>query len=144
MCADSFRKIDRIVVDTNVFVSAIMAPRSIPRQAVDQASDNGVLLFSEATLAELEEVLRRPKFDRYVSREERVIFLGQLGVAAEFVPIVQLVSECRDAKDDKFLEVALNGRADVIITGDAHLLGMHPWREVAVLSSAQYLKNRLR
>lgn len=134
MRADSFRKIDRIVVDTNVFVSAIVAPRSIPRQAVDQVLDNGVLLFSAATMAELEEVLRRPKFDRYVSREECAIFLSQLRAPAEFVPIVQLVRECRDPKDDKFLEVALNGRADVIVTGDADLLGMNSWRGIAVLS----------
>jgi putative PIN family toxin of toxin-antitoxin system len=140
MCADSFGKIDRIVVDTNVFVSAIVAPRSIPRQAVDQVLDNGVLLFSAATIVELEEVLLRPKFDRYVSREERAIFLSQLRASAEFVPIVQLVRECRDAKDDKFLEVALNGRADVIITGDAHLLGMHPWRGIGILSPTTYLK----
>jgi hypothetical protein len=132
------------VVDTNVFVSAIILPLSLPRRAVDQALDNGVLLFSAATIAELEEVLRRPKFDRYVIREERQFFLSQLASTAEFVQIIQLVRECRDPKDDKFLEVALNGRADVIVTGDADLLGIHPWRGIEVLSPAKYLKNRLR
>ena len=58
---------------------------------------------------------------------------------AEFVPVIQLVRECRDPKDDKFLEVALNGRADVIITGDADLLAMSPWRDVAILSPSKYL-----
>ncbi|HEV3307531.1 MAG TPA: putative toxin-antitoxin system toxin component, PIN family [Candidatus Sulfotelmatobacter sp.] len=134
----------RLVVDTNVFVSAIILPLSLPRRAVDQALDNGVLLFSAATIAELEEVLRRPKFDRYVIREERQFFLSQLASTAEFVQIIQLVRECRDPKDDKFLEVALNGRADVIVTGDADLLGIHPWRGIEVLSPAKYLKNRLR
>jgi uncharacterized protein len=139
VCAKLLGKIHRLVVDTNVFVSAIVAPHSIPRQAVDRALDNGVLLFSAPTISELEEVLRRPKFDHYVSREERAIFLAQLGTAAEFVPIIQVVCECRDPKDDKFLEVALNGRADAIITGDADLLGMHPWRGVAILPPAGYL-----
>ena len=134
----------RLVVDTNVFVSAIILPLSLPRRAVDQALDNGVLLFSAATIAELEEVLRRPKFDRYVIREERQFFLSQLASTAEFVQIIQLVRECRDPKDDKFLEVALNGRVDVIVTGDADLLGIHPWRGIEVLSPAKYLKNRLR
>jgi uncharacterized protein len=131
---------DRIVVDTNVFVSAIALPRSVPRQAVNGMLDTGVLLFSEATMTELVEVLRRPKFDHYVSPEDRAIFLGQLGTAAEFVPIIQLVRECRDPKDDKFLEVALNGRAEVIITGDVDLLGMHPWRGIEILSPVDYLK----
>jgi putative PIN family toxin of toxin-antitoxin system len=63
-----------------------------------------------------------------------------LSVAAEFVPIVQLIRECRDPKDDKFLEVALNGRAEAIITGDADLLRMHPWREVEILSPIDYLR----
>lgn len=81
---------------------------------------------------ELKEVLFRSKFDRYVGREERTLFLGRLGSIAEIVPIIQLVRACRDPKDDKFLEVALNGRADAIVTGDADLLRMHPWREIAI------------
>lgn len=129
----------RCVVDTNVLVSAIVFPLSVPRQAVDKALSDGVLLFSEFTMDELTAVLFRSKFDRYVSREERALFLAQIGVAAAFVSIIQLVRECRDPKDDKFLEVALNGRADVIITGDEDLLAMHPWRGIEILSSSDYL-----
>jgi uncharacterized protein len=130
----------RCVIDTNVFVSAAVFSNSVPRQAVSKALRGGLLLFSEYTMDELKEVLFRSKFDRYVSREERILFLAQLGSVAEFVPIIQLLRECRDPKDDKFLEVALNGRADVIVTGDADLLEMHPWREVAMLSPTDYLK----
>jgi len=130
----------RLVVDTNVFVSAIMLSGSVPSQSVDKALDSGILLFSEVTMSELAEVLYRPKFNRYVSLERRGAFLGRLGTVAESVPIIQVVRECRDPKDDKFLEVALNGRADLIITGDADLLGMHPWRGIAVLSPTKYLE----
>jgi putative PIN family toxin of toxin-antitoxin system len=97
-------------------------------------------LVSEATLNELVEVLAREKLDRYISLAQRKQFLRQLGRIAELVLIIQLVRECRDPKDDKFLEVALNGRADVIITGDADLLRMHPWRDIEILSSSDYLK----
>lgn len=134
------RTTNRLVVDTNVFVSAIVLPLSVPRRAVDQALDQGVLLFSETTMSELAEVLFRQKLDRYVSREERQRFLRQLTSGAEFVPIVHSLRECRDPKDDKFLEVALNGRADVIITGDVDLLGMHPWREISILRPADFLR----
>jgi uncharacterized protein len=130
----------RCVVDTNVFVSAGVFSPSVPRQAVSKALKGGLLLFSEYTMDELKEVLFRSKFDRYVSREERALFLAQLGSVAEFVPIIQLLRECRDPKDDKFLEVALNGRADVIITGDADLLAMHPWRGIEILSAGDYLQ----
>src|SRR5580704_5857128 len=124
----------RLVVDTNVFASAIIFPRSVPRQIVDHALDHDVVIFSEATMTELAEVLSRSKFDSFVSRAERELFLAQIESAAEFVPIIQLVRACRDPNDDKFLELALNGRADVIITGDADLLGMDPWRDVAILA----------
>jgi uncharacterized protein len=134
------RILRRLVVDTNAFASAIIFPGSVPRQVVDHSLDHGVVIFSEATMTELAEVLSRSKFDSFVSRAERELFLAQIESTAEFVPIIQLVRACRDPKDDKFLEVALNGRADVIITGDADLLGMHPWRGIAVLSPAKYLK----
>jgi uncharacterized protein len=134
------RDLQRIVVDTNVFVSAIVLPLSVPRQAVDKVLNGGSPLFSQATMDELIEVLTRRKFNPYVRAEERMLFLGQLGSSVEFVPIIQLVRECRDPKDDKFLDVALNGKADVILTGDADLLGKNPWRGVEVLSPAEYLK----
>jgi len=129
----------RFVVDTNVFVSAIALLLSVPRKAVDKALDHGVLLFSESTLTELAEVLSRSKFDRYSEIEERMLCLCQLRSTAELVPIIQLVRECRDPKDDKFLEVALNGKADLILTGDADLLEMHPWRRVEILPPTDYL-----
>jgi uncharacterized protein len=130
----------RCVIDTNVFVSAAVFSNSVPRQAVSKAVRGGLLLFSEDSMDELKEVLFRSKFDRYVSREDRILFLAQLGSVGEFVPIIQIVRQCRDPKDEKFLEVALNGRADVIITGDADLLALHPWRDITILSPAKFLK----
>lgn len=128
----------RCVVDTNVIASASVFSSSVPGKAVRKVLIEGALLFSEATMDELKDVLFRSKFDRYVSREERATFLAQLSGEAEFVSIIQLIRECRDPKDDKFLEVALNGRADVIVTGDADLLALHPWREIAIVSPTNY------
>ncbi len=66
--------------------------------------------------------------------------LRLLGRVAEFVPVVYPVRECRDPKDDKFLEVALNGKADLILTGDADLLALRPWQGIAILSPVRYLQ----
>jgi putative PIN family toxin of toxin-antitoxin system len=98
------------------------------------------LLFSEFTMRELQDALFRPKFDRYVSRNDRARFLAPLAAAAEFVSIIQLVRECRDPNDDKVLEVAWNGRTDVIITGDADLPAMDPWREIGILMPTDHLR----
>ena len=93
----------RAVLDTAVVVSAVLLPRSVPRQAFDLVASHGRLLISEATIAELEEVLRRPKFDRYIQQEERLEFLAALVRDAEIVKVTHQVKACRDPKDDKFL-----------------------------------------
>jgi uncharacterized protein len=131
---------ERLVTDTNALISRLLLPSSIPGQAVRKAVDNGLLLVSEATMEELADVLARPKFDRYISLEDRQQFLRLLGRLAEFVPIVYPVRACRDPKDDKFLEVALNGKAAVILSGDSDLLALHPWQGIPILSPAEYLK----
>lgn len=130
----------RIVVDSNVLISRLMVADSVPAEAVRLARRRGLLLVSDATMYELAEVLNRRKLDRYVPLKHRQRFLRELSRIAEFVPIIQVVRECRDPKDDKFLEVALNGRADAVVTGDSDLLKMNPWRGVAILSPVNYLK----
>ena len=130
----------RVVVDTNVFVSGLLRLSSVPGRAAAQAMDEAVLLVSQATLSELADILAQSKFDRYVSLEQRLRFISLIANKAEFVPVIHVVGECRDPKDDKFLEVALNGRADVIITGDDDLLALHAWRGIAILSPVDYLK----
>ncbi len=130
----------RIVVDTNVLVSRLLLAQSVPAQAVRIARRRGRLLISDATMYELAEVLNRKKFDRYVSLKDRQRFLRELARIAEFVPIIERVRECNDPKDDKFLEVALNGNADAIMSGDGDLLAMNPWRGIAILSPAEFLE----
>lgn len=133
--------LSRVVVDTNILVSQLILPDSVPAQVLAQIEMRSVLLFSESTMYELADVLSRTKFDRYVSREARKGFIQRIGRIAEFVPIIQTVRECRDPKDDRILEVAWNGPAKTIITGDADLLGMRPWRGIAILSPADYLRS---
>jgi putative PIN family toxin of toxin-antitoxin system len=130
---------ERVVIDTNVLISRLLLPQSTPAQAVRMARKQGRLLVSEATMYELADVLARAKLDRYVTLENRRRFLRQLRRVTEVVQIIQIVRECRDPEDDKILELALNGHADVIITGDEDLLSLNPWRGVAILRPAQYL-----
>jgi uncharacterized protein len=129
----------RLVVDTNALVSRLLLPDSVSARAVRKAVDEGRLLVSGGTMEELARVLGRAKFDPYVSIEDRQEFIRRLGRIAEMVPIVQTVRACRDPGDDKFLEVAVNGRADLIITGDRDLLALNPFMGIAILSPAAYL-----
>src|SRR5947209_3375587 len=131
----------RIVIDTGVAVSAVLLPRSVPRQAFDAAAARGKLLASEATVAELDEVLRRPKFNKYVPEEKRLEFLAALVREAEQVEVTEVITACRDAKDNKFLELAVSGRASHILSGDADLLALHPFRGIAVVTPQVFLAN---
>src|SRR5262245_44067475 len=129
----------RAIIDTSVLVSAVLLPRSVPRQAFDAAFAQGKLLVSEATVAELDEVLRRPKFNKYLPEEQRLEFLAALVQEAELVHVTEVIAACRDPKDDKFLAVAVSGRASHIVTGDGDLLALHPFRAIAVLTPQAFL-----
>lgn len=129
----------RAVIDTGVAVRAVLLPRSVPRQAFDLAAAWGRLLASVATVAELDEVLRRPKFDKYVPREKRLEFLAALVREAEVVEVLKIITECRDPKDNKFLELAVSGGASHILSGDADLLALHPFQGVAIITPQQSL-----
>jgi uncharacterized protein len=133
---------ERIVVDTNVFVSGLLRRSSVAGEAAAKAGHNAVLLVSQDNMSELADVLAGAKFDRYVSVEQRLGFIRLIWNIAEFVPIIHRVRECRDPKDDKFLEVAINGRADLMLTGDADLLALHPWRGIAIVTPAEYMNRR--
>jgi len=97
------------------------------------------LLASDDTIIELADVLGRRKFNHYATVEERQEFLRLFDCIAERVPIVHTVRACRDPKDDKFLELAVNGAAQLIITGDTDLLALHPFRGIDILTPARYL-----
>jgi uncharacterized protein len=129
----------RTVIDTAVAISAALLPRSVPRQAFDAALARGRLLLSAATVTELEEVFRRPKFDKYVAEQKRLGFLAALVRDAELVEVIDTVTECRDPKDDKFLALAVSGRASHIVSGDADLLALHPFRGISVLTPQTFL-----
>jgi uncharacterized protein len=129
----------RPVFDNNVVVSALLFEQSVPAQAFYAALDHGEILVSQATFAELSDVLGRKKFDRYVTREEREQFLVMLLREATVVEITEEVHVCRDPKDDKFLELALSGGASCLVTGDQDLLVLHPFRGVPILTPAQFL-----
>jgi putative PIN family toxin of toxin-antitoxin system len=129
----------RVVVDTNILLSRLLVPGSVPAQAVHKAVDQGQILASEATLEELADVLSRPKFDRYLTVSERQQFLRLFMRIAQWVPILHPVQACRDPRDDKFLALAVNGEAGVIITGDQDLLVLDPFRDVRILEPAAYL-----
>ena len=129
----------RYVFDNNAVVSAALFSESVPAQALYAALEHGTLMISAATLTELRDVLARKKFDRYLTRDERDEFLAMLVEEGEVVEIVEEIDACRDRKDNKFLDVAVNGAASCLVSGDQDLLVLHPFRGIPILAPAQFL-----
>lgn len=125
---------NRFVVDTNVLISALLFKNSVPFRAIELAEKQGIILYSEATLNELEQVLNRKKFNKYISLEERQVFLLKFVSASELVSIKETIAVCRDEKDNKFLELAVSGNANIIVTGDLDLLVLNPFQAVEIVT----------
>ena len=134
----------RFVFDTNTIVSAFLFDESIPQKALQEALAHGEVLLSTKVLEELAEVLRRSKFDRYVSRKTREQFLRALIQVAVLIEITETFHACRDAKDDKFLELAVSGNASHLISGDEDLLVLNPFRGVSIVTPRQFLEHMAR
>ena len=132
---------ERCVVDTNLLISALLEPGGRTGAALDVIrAASGVLLFSDETFAELASRLMRPKFDRYVDQTIRHRFLSDLIGVAEWVTVTGALHACRDPDDDKFLETAVNGEAECIVTGDADLLALDPFGELRILTPRVFLE----
>ena len=128
-----------IVFDASTLVSATFRRGGIPARAARRALREKRIALSDDVMAELIDVLHRPGLARFLDPVLRAELLGQLqALGTSFTPS-QRVTDCRDAKDNKYLELALAAGADVIVSSDADLLELHPWRGVRILRPAEYL-----
>jgi putative PIN family toxin of toxin-antitoxin system len=130
---------ERVAIDTNVLISGLFSTTSTPALAVEKAITQAQLVATTATLRELIETVLQPKFDRYVSHERREALLQRVASLVEMIEVLQHVRASRDPKDDKFLEAAVNGRANVLVTGDRDLLDLNPFRGIAIVTPADYV-----
>ena len=108
-------------------------------RAVDKALEEFEVVVSEASVDELARVLSRAKFDRYVSVQDREEFLRRLLKVTTMVAVLSDISDCRDPKDNRFLALALDSESHRIISGDADLLALNPWRRIEIVSPGAFL-----
>jgi uncharacterized protein len=130
----------RYVFDTNVIVSSLLSKNGNPSKAFRYALKYAEVLVSLELLEEISDILGREKLDRFLTSEERDEFLETFVERAMLVDIIERVQECRDPKDDKILELALNGQAEYIVSGDKDLLVLHPFRGVKIVAAEEFLR----
>lgn len=130
----------RYVFDTNTLVSAALFESGKPGRAFRHALKSGTVLLSQPTFEEIDEVLAREKFDEYLSLEERAVFIESLVERSRFADPSEKVHACRDPDDDKFLELAVSENATCIVSGDADLLALDPFRGIPIMRPADFLE----
>ncbi|MCC7461787.1 MAG: putative toxin-antitoxin system toxin component, PIN family [Gammaproteobacteria bacterium] len=135
-------KAERLVIDSNVWIAAVISPAGTARQLVDTVLDHDIdVLMSESTFAELVSRLDRRKFDRYREPESWNSFLTALvELALWHEDAGTAAGTSRDADDDKFLALAVAGPADAIISGDRDLLELVSHEGIPILTPAQFLQ----
>lgn len=129
------------VFDTNTFVSAILSPKSTNAQAIVLAENIGKIVFSSETFLELSEVLLRKKFDKYFTIKFRSELLERVFLRYNFVEPSIKITECRDFKDNKFLELAVESKASYVISGDTDLLELNPFRDIKILNARDFINS---
>lgn len=132
----------RAVVDTGVLVSGLLLPRGTIGDLLRALRDGRFIpVYSTPMMVELIEVLGRPKMQaRYhIQPNDISALINLLRLRGELVVSARTIHSCRDPKDDKFLEAALAGEAEVVVTGDDDLLVLHPFEGVEILSPAAFL-----
>jgi uncharacterized protein len=128
-----------IVFDASTVVGAALKVGGVPERALLRAEAVDVFALSSAVEAELAKVLSRPKFARAIRPERRDHILEVLRrEAVWFEPSIR-VTDCRDPKDDKYLELALAAGAEMVVSSDDDLLVLNPWRGVSIMRPAVYL-----
>jgi len=127
----------RAVIDTNVLVSAVLGG-TLAEVFDHWRAGQFTWVVSDDIMREYLDVLRRPKFALPADVVDTII--GYLFHQAEFaIPAELLRVIAADPKDDKFLEAAVAGRADVIVSGDQHLLALKAYREIPIIAAREFL-----
>jgi putative PIN family toxin of toxin-antitoxin system len=133
----------RYVFDANVLVSALLLPDSVPRRAFDKARLRGKIILSDPVIAELDDVLRKPRLQKYLHDDERIQFLVALVREGHMVTVDAVITECRDLKDNRYLELACSGHATCIVSGDGDLLDLDPFRGIPIITPRKFLEGEL-
>jgi uncharacterized protein len=123
----------RAVIDTNLWISSLFGKKIADLLDLIQSGKVEVLT-DERQIAEIEDVLSRPKIKKLVGTERLAVMRRFLHRKAKLVKPKRRIQACRDPNDDYLLEIAVEGKAVVLVTGDADLLTLDPFRSVRIVS----------
>ncbi len=131
----------RVVVDWDVLVSAALSINGGSSQAIERAEDFHQMIVSENTLREFSDILLKTKFDKYFRPiDVRFAIISRYSNKCELIIPFHRIKICRDPNDDMYLELALSGKVNCIITGDPDLQVLNPFENIPIISSKEFLE----
>ncbi len=132
----------RVVVDTGVLVSALIRRQGTTGDVLKALWDGRfILVYSTDILVEIVEVLGRSAFRTkyHIEPDDISALINLVRLRGELVAPQGMIHACRDPKDDKFLEAAVTGKVDCLVSGDADLLELAPYEGIPILRPAEFL-----
>ena len=132
----------RLVIDTNVWISAFLVSTGAPALVVRSVLARGLPVFTRATFDELQTRLWKPKFDRYLSLDQRNRLLHDVSACALWVAIAPESAarrHSRDRDDDALVHAALAAQAPWLVSGECDLLDLTEPLPFKILTPAQVL-----
>jgi putative PIN family toxin of toxin-antitoxin system len=129
-----------VVFDVNVLVSSLIV-KGKPRELWQKAKNNEfTIVYSKEILSDLVRVLKRPKFEKYLANADIKLFLNDIRATGKLVPLkskFRVVAE--DSDDDLIIEVAYDAKADLVVSGDRHLLALEEFKGIRIVTVDQML-----
>lgn len=133
-------KLATIVIDTNVLISAGLLPESKTAQVLALAVEHFVIAQNQETWHELETRIARLKFDRYFGESGRLQHLVKIAQSSQFFEASAKVTVSRDATDDKFIGLAVDSGASILISGDLDLKTVQAYEGIEILSPTHFFE----
>lgn len=132
-------KKSRLIIDTNIWISYLLTDNfnKLDRKLLNNEI---VFLYSEELIREFAEVVTRPKFKKYFSKEDIDSLLIKMEIFGELIHVTTKVNICRDSKDDFLLSLAIDGNASYLITGDKDLLDLKKISKTKIITMNNFLE----
>lgn len=131
----------RLILDTNIIISGVLFKDDALRTVLSRAFDDYEVVFSYPTWDDLCEVMQREQCEPNLALAlgVRLRVIAEVARRATLIDVKSVVTDCRDSKGNKFLPLALDGEVKLVVTGDADLLALNPWRGVRILRAREFL-----
>jgi putative PIN family toxin of toxin-antitoxin system len=129
----------RVIVDTILWISWLISRdlKKLDKIFLDKKTK---LIFSLELLEEFIEVANRPKLRKYFKKEDLEVLIGLIDEKAEFISVKSNLDLCRDPKDNFLLSLAIDSKANYLLTGDNDLLELKTLKQTQIITIADFIQ----